>query len=72
MFVIYIYIYEQYNLETARQNTSKLKYFIPIKKRKHLPNKTDRVDNIVLNLTQKCSTNTHGQAFPSNLITYEV
>jgi len=32
-----IYIYKQYNPETARQNTSKLKHFIPIKKTKHLP-----------------------------------
>jgi hypothetical protein len=31
------YIYKQYNPETARQNTSKLKHFIPIKKTKHLP-----------------------------------
>jgi len=37
MFVEYIYIYEQYNPETARRNTSKLKYFIPIEKTKHLP-----------------------------------
>jgi hypothetical protein len=38
MFVeyIYIYIYKQYNLETARQNTLKLKHFIPIKKTKQL------------------------------------
>jgi len=34
---IYIYIYEQYNPETARRNTSKLKHSIPIEKTKHLP-----------------------------------
>ena len=34
---IYIYIYEQYNPETACRNTAKLKHFIPIKKMKHLP-----------------------------------
>jgi hypothetical protein len=33
---IYIYEYEQYNPETARQNTLKLKHFIPIEKTKHL------------------------------------
>jgi hypothetical protein len=32
-----IYIYEQYNPETARRNTLKLKYSISIKKIKHLP-----------------------------------
>jgi len=39
MFVeyIYIYIYEQYNLETARRNTLKLKHSISIEKTKHLP-----------------------------------
>ena len=39
MFVefIYIYIYEQYNPETACRNTSKLKHFISIEKTKHLP-----------------------------------
>ena len=31
------YIYEQYNSETARQNTPKLKHSIPIEKTKHLP-----------------------------------
>jgi hypothetical protein len=31
---IYINIYKQYNFETARRNTLKLKYFIPIKKTK--------------------------------------
>jgi hypothetical protein len=36
MFVEYIYIYEQYNLETAYQNTLKLKHFILIKKIKYL------------------------------------
>ena len=35
MFVIYIY--EQYNPETARRNTSKLKHSIPIEKTKQLP-----------------------------------
>jgi hypothetical protein len=46
MFVeyIYIYIYEQYNFKTARQNTSKLKYFILIKKTKHLRNKIDNLE----------------------------
>jgi hypothetical protein len=34
---IYIYIYEQYNLETARRNIPKLKHSIPIEKTKHLP-----------------------------------
>jgi len=39
MFVdIYIYIYEQYNPETARQNVPKPKYSIPIEKAKHLQN----------------------------------
>jgi hypothetical protein len=33
---IYIHIYKQYNLETTRRNTSKLKYFISIKKTKYL------------------------------------
>ena len=47
MFVEYIYmcvcvcvcvcVCEQYNTETARRNTSKLKHFIPIEKTKHLP-----------------------------------
>ena len=38
MFVeyIYIYIYKQYNPETAYRNTLKLKYSIPIKKTKYL------------------------------------
>ena len=36
-YVCWIYIYEQYNSETARRNTPKLKYFIPIEKTKHLP-----------------------------------
>ena len=36
MFVEYIYIYEQYNPETTRRNTPKLKHFIPIEKIKHL------------------------------------
>jgi len=38
MFVeyIYIYIYEQYNPKTARQNILKLKYSILIKKIKYL------------------------------------
>ena len=36
MFVEYIYIYKQYNPETARRNTSKLKHSISIKKIKHL------------------------------------
>jgi hypothetical protein len=38
MFVeyIYIYIYEQYNSETARRNIPKLKYFVLIEKTKHL------------------------------------
>jgi len=31
------YIYEQYNPETARRNTPKLKHSIPIEKTKHLP-----------------------------------
>ena len=33
---IYIYIYEQYNPETTRRNTPKLKHSIPIKKTKQL------------------------------------
>ena len=37
MFVEYIYIHEQYNPETARRNTPKLKHSIPIEKTKHLP-----------------------------------
>jgi hypothetical protein len=37
MFVEYIYIYEQYNPETARRNTPKLKHSILIEKTKHLP-----------------------------------
>ena len=38
MFVEYIYTHthEQYNSETACQNTSKLKHFISIEKTKHL------------------------------------
>ena len=38
MFVeyVYIYIYEQYNTETARGNTSKLKHSISIEKTEHL------------------------------------
>ena len=36
MFVEYIYIYKQYNPETARQNTSKLKYSVSIEKIKYL------------------------------------
>jgi hypothetical protein len=36
MLVEYIYIYEQYNPETASRNTSKLKYFILIEKIKYL------------------------------------
>ena len=38
---IYIYIYEQYNPETVHRNIPKLKYFIPIKKTKHLPKLTE-------------------------------
>jgi hypothetical protein len=37
MFVEFIYMYEQYNPETARRNTPKLKHSIPIEKTKHLP-----------------------------------
>jgi hypothetical protein len=33
---IYIYIYKQYNFETARRNTLKLKHFISIEKTKYL------------------------------------
>jgi hypothetical protein len=36
MFVEF-YIYKQYNPETARRNTPKLKHFIQIEKTKHLP-----------------------------------
>jgi len=32
---------EQYNTETARQNTLKIKYFILIKNTKHLLNRID-------------------------------
>jgi len=44
MFVEFIYIYEQYNPETARRNTPKLKHFIPIEKTKHL----NGIDNLGL------------------------
>ena len=36
MFIEYIYIYKQYNFETAHRNASKLKHSIPIEKTKHL------------------------------------
>ena len=45
MFVeyIYIYIYEQYNTETARGNTSKLKHSISIEKQNTYRNKINNL-----------------------------